>query len=317
MAPQNCCSLLLRHVPALLAAALGAIIILQIYILNSTTSTQPAPPRVLPALPAQSKKATHSGLRVAFFTTGLETKWHFMASYQANSTNNFFCVDRPWVHTDYFIFTDGNRETLSRWITDEDLLSRIHLIPKVSKGWPYNTEERYNWMLETITQFPVHYDYIFWQDADLMYARPFCEEIMGDLVGLIHAWFYTGWGPYEARDNSTAQVVWNSERGMLYPYFHAQIFGGTPEEFVPLVQTCADWTKIDHAKGIQAHVDDESYLNAYYHNVKSPSVILDRSFDFVYQKDVLDWMNRTEKMAYSVNKHSFFEQNVDKMSAGL
>ncbi|KAJ3216864.1 hypothetical protein HDU67_008866, partial [Dinochytrium kinnereticum] len=231
-----------------LIAILSLILLLQFYILSSTSSSLIEEEQEVPVAPSPSDpssdmtllnpapKKQKTSLRVAFFTTGLQKKWHFMASYQANSTNKYFCADRPWVHTDYFIFTDGDRETMGRWIPDKDLLSRIHLIPKVSKGWPYNTEERYNWMVETITRFPVEYDYIFWQDADLMYAQPFCEDIMGELMdGVL------------------------MKRGA---------------------------TLLLRLSGILIWED-------------STLTTMDK---------VLDWMNRTEKMAYSVNKHVFFDE---------
>ena len=40
----------------------------------------------------------------------------------------------------------------------------------------------------------------------------------------------------------------------------AHIYGGTVEEFLRLSEACANWTSIDRARGIQAAVDDESYL---------------------------------------------------------
>ena len=40
----------------------------------------------------------------------------------------------------------------------------------------------------------------------------------------------------------------------------AHIYGGTVTEFLRLSEACSNWTLVDRAHGIQAAVDDESYL---------------------------------------------------------
>lgn len=89
-----------------------------------------------------------SKLRVAWFTAGLAQGYFGIVQDQLKQTEANFCTDRPWVETHYYVFTD---QTELR----EDLLfmnDKITLIHVERRGWPYDSDGRFDWMVK-VTYF--------------------------------------------------------------------------------------------------------------------------------------------------------------------
>ena len=66
-----------------------------------------------------------------------------------------------------------------------------------------------------------------------------------------------------------------------------------------LADMCAEWTLVDRSAGIQAVVDDESYLQRYFME-HCPTVTL--SYAFVYQGAERPWSHTVQPMAVAVSK---------------
>lgn len=73
------------------------------------------------------------------------------------------------------------------------------------------------------------------------------------------------------------------------------------ESLLHLADTCAEWTLVDRAAGIQARVDDESYLQRYFME-NCPTVTL--SYAFVYPEGLeRPWSPTVKPRAFAVDKH--------------
>jgi hypothetical protein len=202
---------------------------------------------------------------VAFYTAGLGDGYFRLALEMYQSASLYFCVNN-FVHVDYFVFSNKPRP--------EGLPSNFHIIPTVKTTWPFDSQGRFKWVHTHAVQNP-HYDYILWMDADQLFERPICFDFLGELVAVAHSHYYEGTYPYEGRPESKAFVP--AENSRVQSYFSGQFFGGSYLKMVPAMKTMNDWVEEDTAHGIQALVDDESHLNAYfYHNF--PTVVLSRIF---------------------------------------
>ncbi|KAJ1548424.1 hypothetical protein HK405_003243 [Cladochytrium tenue] len=243
-------------------------------------------------------------VRVAWFTSGLGEQYFFMAAYQVAETRRHFCADRPWVHSDFFVFTNASEDQKAAWLLGDTERFNTTCVHKSPRGWPMDSEDRFKWIAEVLENRMDEYDYAIWQDSDNQLAHPVCLDLMGSLVGAMHPHIGADSGPYESNNESMAYIP---DSGYL-PYFSAHIFGGTPAEILKLTRTCAKWTDLDHSRGIQARVDDESYLNAYFHKARYPTKMLSRGFVWPDYGDK-DWFPRARKYATAVSKHNFFSQN--------
>src|SRR5579871_1507947 len=206
-------------------------------------------------------------IRVAFYTIGLGKGYFLLALQLVKSATENFCANKS-VHIDYYIFSNHEIPQNSQ--------SNLHIIPKVKRGWPSDSLDRFKWIHEHASQHR-NYDYVLWMDADQRFERPICYDVLGELVAVAHPHYYDGQRgyPYETRLQSKAFVPAYNSR--IQNYFSAHIFGGTHSKILSATKVMNDWLDEDLSKDIHARVDDESYLNAYfYHNF--PTVVLSRIF---------------------------------------
>jgi len=217
----------------------------------------------------QSATATRNKLRIAFYTVGLGKGYFNLSLELLNSAVSNLCVN-DFVQVDYFIFSNQP--------VPEEFPSNFHILPTVKRGWPFDSQDRMKWIYNHSSANP-EYDYIMWMDADQRFERPICFDLLGELVAVSHPHYYHQGNPvtfpYENRPESKAYIP--AENGLLQNYYSAHYFGGTRDKILVAMKTMNDWMEDDLARGIQAKVDDESYLNAYfYHNF--PTVVLSRIF---------------------------------------
>lgn len=103
----------------------------------------------------------------------------------------------------------------------------------------------------------------------MQFVKPVGEELLpteedGGLAAVLHPlvlrrpfWFY----PYERNKKSLAYVP--LVRNHKYHYYMGSLNGGRTKEYLELVETCAEHTRVDFDKDIIAKVHDESHLNRY------------------------------------------------------
>lgn len=110
-------------------------------------------------------------------------------------------------------------------------------------------------------------DYLYYFDADTSVSRDFTEEwFLGDLVGGEHygnrSWLANGAG-FDRFEKSKAYVPLDSP--LAYTYHYGAFFGGKKDRVVDFCKTLREWQLEDKKIPYEPGVNDESYINAYFH----------------------------------------------------
>lgn len=217
-------------------------------------------------------------IKVGWITVGLGNGYRTLATDFFASSDKYFCASkRHLVQVDYILFSDTTTETSPP----------STVIYKKKMGWPKDSDQRYAFIIDHAEELQLHsYTYLFWSDADQLFVDYVCEDIMGTLVGASHGHYNDAknvkW-PYEDRPQSQAFVP--EDNRYKQPYFSAHLYGGTALEFLKMVRLLQNATEVDHSNGIQAKVDDESYLNRYFYD-NPPSVTLSTGFVHPERKEM-------------------------------
>lgn len=235
--------------------------------------------------------------RVAFFTAGLGEPYISLATRQMAATERHFCPHSP-VSSHYFVFVD--RDAAEQPVSN----SSVTFIGKQRMGWPRDSDERYTWIHEAIREHRLQerFDFVLWMDSDNHLVADVCEDLLGTLVALRHGGDYTAEKefPYEGNDQSQAYVPQSNR--FQHPYYSAHIYGGTVANLLHLADTCAQWTLVDRAAGIQARFDDESYLQRYFME-HCPTVTL--SYAFHRPEGVeLPWSHTVQPLGLWIKKEA-------------
>ncbi|MEI6178760.1 MAG: glycosyltransferase [Verrucomicrobiota bacterium] len=164
-----------------------------------------------------------------------------------------------------FLFTDGGQAPAP------DL--RVIRVPH--EGWPGMAIRRYPIFREHAAQF-ADMDYLFYLDADMRVIGKVGEEILGDLVGIVHPGFHDkprAKFTYETRRQSTAYIA--PHEGSHY--YCGAFQGGTTGAYLDAVRTMAENIDCDMSGGITAVWHDESHWNRYLID-RRPSLVLSPSY---------------------------------------
>jgi len=200
-------------------------------------------------------------IRIGFFLmgTGLYVR---LIEQLISSLDKHFCPNSNHYYVHYFILTDAlklNTTTLNK--NNYTLIYTPHL------KWPLSTLLRFQ-SLHSLFYSP-HYimtsfDYLYWLDVDMQLVENVCEDILGDLVGVIHPQINTSKRkyPYESSNKQSMAYLSQSNR-YENPYYFGAFWGGKSEQVFKLVMTCDEYVKYDYEKlnGFIAHQHDESHLN--------------------------------------------------------
>jgi len=151
------------------------------------------------------------------------------------------------------------------------------LAPWKILDWPESTLQRFEALLSVWPDVLVHFDYVYWMDADQLVASDFCDDIKGTRVGMGHMHFLRrdSWSPLDSNWRSTAYVP--ADEKYLNPYYSAHLYGGLSSEMCQLVLDCKAGVDVDRANGVVARWHDESHLNRYL-IAHPPTITLGMSF---------------------------------------
>src|ERR1700737_256415 len=177
-------------------------------------SINTSPTQVFIDSPAPHSAVSQHPLRIAFYTTGLGAGYFRFPLDLFESAAANFCVNQSIIHTDYYVFSNQQAPV--------DATSKnIHIIPTEKRGWPFDSQDRFLWIHDHALKHP-NYDYILWMDADQLFERPICFDLLGELVAVAHPHLFDGVEhsfPYEDRPESKAYVP--AINGRTQPYFSA------------------------------------------------------------------------------------------------
>ena len=148
----------------------------------------------------------------------------------------------------------------------------------------YIEQHHTNWMDGTNSKFyniisleNTDRDYLIYFDADTSVSRDFTEEwFLGETVGLEH-FGNNGWMKevkgYDRNPASKAYVPYNTP--LFQMYYHGCLFGGSKTKIIEVCKILRENQLEDKKINYEPGVNDESYINQYYHyNPPTRTVLL-------------------------------------------
>lgn len=156
----------------------------------------------------------------------------------------------------YFVFTNKDLNLVSE--------KNVKLINIEHKEWPWMTLGRYK-IFSDSNEILSNMDYLYYCDADMLFAGNVGDEIIGDSVGTIHPGFYSNVYlsnvALEKRKESLAYLPPNTIRF----YYAGGFNGGKSSEFLKMSKIISDNIETDLKEhNIIAEWHDESHMNKYF-----------------------------------------------------
>lgn len=144
---------------------------------------------------------------------------------------------------------------------DEDVV----YIHDQHKNWADGTNSKFK---NIISLKDCKSDYIYYFDADTNISKDFDEGwFLGNFVGGEHfgnrSYLKDGKG-FDRYPKSHAYVPVDSK--LPYTYRYGAFFGGKKDRVISFCETLREWQLADQAVGYEPPVNDESYINCYFHH---------------------------------------------------
>ena len=184
----------------------------------------------------------------------------------------------------------------------------------------YHLDSHTNWLDGTNSKFKnivslsdCKSDYIFYFDADTNISRDFTEEwFLGDLVGGEHfgnkSFLSDGKG-FDRFPQSKAYVPHDSP--LPYTYHYGAFFGGKKDRVIDFCTTLREWQLEDKKIPYEPGVNDESYINTYFHYNPPYTVPCEQ---FVFDISDKGGIGETRRSDLDVNEHKkLLLENKDKL----
>jgi len=182
----------------------------------------------------------------AYFVLGIRFIKKFMHHYKGGSNITFY------------FFSDTKPKD---YLPDTINIVYRHTI---HTNWVEGTNSKF---LNIISLEDELVDYLYYFDADTNVSRDFTEDwFLGDLVGGEHygnkGWLANGAG-FDRFEKSKAYVPLDSP--LPYTYHYGAFFGGRKEKVIEFCKILREWQIEDKKIPYEPGVNDESYINAYFH----------------------------------------------------
>jgi hypothetical protein len=182
----------------------------------------------------------------AYFVLGVRFIKKFMHHYKGDSKITFY------------FFSDEDPKDYIQDRIDVKYIRTHH------KNWVEGTNSKF---LNIISLENCDSDYLYYFDADTNVSKDFTEEwFIGDLVGGEHygnrSWLKDGAG-FDRFAKSKAYVPLDSP--LPYTYHYGAFFGGKKDGVIDFCKTLREWQIEDKKINYEPGVNDESYINAYFH----------------------------------------------------
>jgi hypothetical protein len=182
----------------------------------------------------------------AYFVLGIRFIKKFIHHYKGNK------------HITFHFFSDTDPKLYLQEEIDVRFYSEFH------SNWVEGTNSKFK---NIITLENSNSDYLYYFDADTNISKDFTEEwFLGDLVGGEHYgnkdWLKDGAG-FDRNPQSKAYVPLDSN--LPYTYHYGAFFGGKKDRVIEFCKTLREWQLEDKKIPYEPGVNDESYINTYFH----------------------------------------------------
>jgi hypothetical protein len=182
----------------------------------------------------------------AYFVLGVRFIKKFMHHYKGDASIKFY------------FFSDEDPKAFLQDNID------VEYHPASHTSWVDATNDKFRNIIDLAD---CNSDYLYYFDADTSVSRDFTEEwFLGDLVGGEHYgnkdWLANGAG-FDRNPISKAYVPLDSP--LPYTYHYGAFFGGKKDRVVDFCKTLREWQIEDKKIPYEPGVNDESYINTYFH----------------------------------------------------
>ena len=154
------------------------------------------------------------------------------------------------------------------WPPDDDLT----VVPQEHRPWPFPALHRFHSYLSQRVALQT-FQYVFSIDADMLFVDTVGDEVLEDLVAVLHPAFLSERGTPETNPESVAFIGPNEK----LTYFAGAFFGGRASIFWQMAAEIAANIDIDLAHKMIAVWHEESHLNRWFVD-HPPSKVLDVSY---------------------------------------
>lgn len=201
----------------------------------------------------------------AYFVLGIRLIKRFMEFYKGESEIRFY----------FFSDTDPS----------EYLPNTINVLwmPTKNNSWQDGTNLKFNSILRLFSiDRALKADYLFYLDADTNVSKPFMEDwFLGEMVGGQHygdqTWMKSKKG-YDRNSKSKAYVPYHTDLPQMY--YYGAFFGGEWSLMMYFCRVLANWQEEDALIPYEPAVNDESYINAWFHYNPPKKTVLCADFAF-------------------------------------
>lgn len=200
------------------------------------------------------------------------------------ATNSYFVLGVRFIKR-FMHFYQGKEEIKFFFFSDRDPkdylpdnTNNVEYIFASNKSWVDGTNMKFSSILSLQDR---DIDYIYYFDADTNVNQPFTEEwFIGDMVGGQHygdqSWMKEKKG-YDRNPKSKAYIPLDTPLPQMY--YYGAFFGGRKERVIEFCNTLREWQKADKLWGYEPGVNDESYIQKYFH-YNPPTAVLCKDFKF-------------------------------------
>lgn len=217
------------------------------------------------------------------------------------ATNAYFVLGvrfiRRWAHhykgdfeVEFHFFSDTNPKTY--------LPKNINVVHhfQYHTNWVEGTNSKFKNILKLCDS---SLDYIYYFDADTNIKKDFDEQwMLGDLVGGEHYAARTrlccGKG-FDRNPRGQSYVPHNT--GREYVYHYGAFFGGTKDKVCAMNDQLRTWQMLDQKINYEPPVNDESYINKYFHYKDHYIVPIE---DFAFEVSDKGGLGNTRQMNLNV-----------------
>lgn len=200
------------------------------------------------------------------------------------ATNAYFVLGIRFIKR-FMQYYKGNCNITFYFFSDID--PKEYLPDNINYQYIYTTNN--NWVDGTNLKFTsiltlenCDADYLFYFDADTNISKEFSEEwFLGDMVGGQHyadqCWMKENKG-FDRNPKSKAYVPTNTDLPQMY--YYGAFFGGNRKNIIEFCKTMQQYQLEDKKISYEPGVNDESYINCYFHYNPPTKVVLCKNFMF-------------------------------------
>lgn len=158
----------------------------------------------------------------------------------------------------------------------------VKFIKSGHKNWVEGTNSKFTNILSIRNDLREE-DYIFYFDADTNVQKEFTEQwFIGDSVAGEHfgnQTFMKDNRPYERNPKSAAYIPEDTRFPQMY--FYGAFFGGNYENMISMCKILQKMQRHDKGIHYEPGVNDESYLNWFFHYNPPDKIVFNSDFEFI------------------------------------